>query len=156
MPNKDGTLKQKEINELMDKMDAYESCREIIEIYAGMEGSGIAETAPEAYLERIIKQMYDCAVRGIGDTEEKVFSKEEFEDIIKRPIKEEILPKEEIDALIQAISSPKERILQCKMFLGDTLEDFEKSINDWLLAYGKKVYDVTQSNDGFVIIWYWD
>ena len=36
------------------------NCKEIIEIYAGMEGF-VPETAPEAYQERIIKQMYDCA-----------------------------------------------------------------------------------------------
>ena len=37
-----------------------EQCQEIIEIYAGMEDF-IPKTAPEEYLRRIIKQMYDCA-----------------------------------------------------------------------------------------------
>jgi len=35
--------------------------REIIEIYAGMEGGFKSETAPEAYLLRIIAQMYEQA-----------------------------------------------------------------------------------------------
>ena len=35
-------------------------CKEIVEIYAGMEGF-IPETAPEAYQQTIIKLMYDCA-----------------------------------------------------------------------------------------------
>jgi hypothetical protein len=33
---------------------------EIMEIYAGMEGF-VTETAPEAYLQTILKQMYDVA-----------------------------------------------------------------------------------------------
>ena len=38
------------------------NCKEIIEIYAGMEGF-IPETAPEAYLQNMLKKMYDCAVQ---------------------------------------------------------------------------------------------
>lgn len=35
------------------------------EIYAGMEGF-IAQTAPEGYLQRIVKQMYEAALGGEG------------------------------------------------------------------------------------------
>lgn len=48
--------------------------REIVEIYAGMEGFKI-ETAPEAYQRRIIEQMYEVAAERLkqnqrGDKDE--------------------------------------------------------------------------------------
>ncbi|PUB87054.1 MAG: hypothetical protein DBP02_02075 [gamma proteobacterium symbiont of Ctena orbiculata] len=43
---------------------AMNSLEEIREIYAGMDGF-IPKTAPEAYQERIIRQMYQCAIDGI-------------------------------------------------------------------------------------------
>lgn len=44
-----------ERDRLRDRIDA------VREIYAGMEGF-IAQTAPEGYLQRIVKQMYEAAL----------------------------------------------------------------------------------------------
>ncbi len=43
---------------------------EIREIYAGMDGF-ISETAPEGYQQRIIKQMYDVAIKNIEPLKSK-------------------------------------------------------------------------------------
>ncbi len=43
---------------------AMSSLEEIREIYAGMDGF-VAETAPEAYQQKIIMDMYRCAIKGI-------------------------------------------------------------------------------------------
>ena len=45
----------------------HDALKKIIEIYAGMDGF-IPETAPEAYQKRIIEQMYEQAVGGLGET----------------------------------------------------------------------------------------
>jgi len=45
-------------------ISAIEALKEIIEIYANMEGF-IPEAAPEDYQQRIIEQMYECARGGI-------------------------------------------------------------------------------------------
>ena len=50
---------QKDNERLRARIDA------VREIYAGMEGF-IAQTAPEGYLQRIVKQMYDAALGGEG------------------------------------------------------------------------------------------
>jgi hypothetical protein len=52
---------------LREKVErAKDALREIREIYAGMDGF-IPETAPEGYQQRIIKQMYDAAVRALDE-----------------------------------------------------------------------------------------
>jgi hypothetical protein len=52
---------------LCEKVErAKDALREIREIYAGMDGF-IPETAPEGYQQRIIKQMYDAAVRALDE-----------------------------------------------------------------------------------------
>jgi len=43
--------------------ESCEHCREVMEIYIGIEGF-IPETAPEAYLQHMIKQMYNEAKKG--------------------------------------------------------------------------------------------
>lgn len=45
--------------------NAMRALEEIREIYAGMDGFK-AETAPEAYQQKIIRDMYDAAMKGIG------------------------------------------------------------------------------------------
>lgn len=45
---------------MMPRHRERKALQEIIEIYAGMDGF-VAETAPEAYQERIIEQMYSVA-----------------------------------------------------------------------------------------------
>jgi len=54
-----------------------EHCKEIIEIYAGMEGF-IPETAPEAYQQTIIKRMYDEAVKSLHENE----TQEKFKELL--------------------------------------------------------------------------
>ena len=46
-------------------MTSEEALKEIIEIYAGMEGF-IPVTAPEAYQKRIIEQMYKIAIKALA------------------------------------------------------------------------------------------
>ena len=46
----------------MEGKTSCNSCKEIMEIYIGMDGF-IAKTALEAYQQHILKQMYDCAVK---------------------------------------------------------------------------------------------
>ena len=43
-----------------------EHCKEIIEIWAGMEGF-ISKTAPEEYLQWVLKQIYKEACKGAYD-----------------------------------------------------------------------------------------
>jgi len=51
-----------------NRADERERCiggyKEIIELYAGMEGF-VPETAPEGYQKRIIEQMYEAAINAI-------------------------------------------------------------------------------------------
>lgn len=45
-----------------------QALKEIVEIYAGMDGF-IPETAPEAYQKRIIRQMYEAAKEALNQLE---------------------------------------------------------------------------------------
>jgi hypothetical protein len=47
-------------------------CREVFEIYAGMDGFR-PETAPEGYQQRIIEQMRDAALKGLKATTPRGF-----------------------------------------------------------------------------------
>jgi len=56
-----GALLKQGILEALETKDleAQERLREIAEVYIGSEGKGGAQTAYEAYLEHIIKEMYE-------------------------------------------------------------------------------------------------
>ena len=52
--------------EMSERSTAYkQALEEIREVYTGSDGF-IPETAPEAYQQRLLKQMYDIAVKAIA------------------------------------------------------------------------------------------
>jgi len=81
------------INDLKDKIAKLEAenqrlrdaHREIIEIYAGMEGGFIPETAPEAYCQRIISQMYEVSRLALKELE-KGDEIKIYDDLIHHPL----------------------------------------------------------------------
>ena len=48
-----------------DEPPACPHCREVYDIWAGIEGF-VPKTAPEAYQQRIIDQMREAAAKGVG------------------------------------------------------------------------------------------
>lgn len=81
--------------------------REIIEIYAGMDGF-IPETAPEGYQQRIIKQMFDIANAAISTKPDQVS-----------------------DEWKQAVI---DKLIACCIFSKDHEQDARKAVND-LISY---------------------